>query len=388
MRNIIGILAKAQPGTLVLLDELGAGTDPTEGSALARAVLETLLERGCAFVATTHHGELKVFAHNDPRLRNASVEFDLESLSPTYKLTIGLPGQSNALAIAGRLGLDASVLEQAQAQLAPGHFELEEMLDEIRRERELAGDARRREEMAREESEDLRLALAERRDRIEQERLEILSAAQREAEDTLARLHREVERLRTKQLSSGFDAVAASRTLRELDAEAAKLKQAAKPRRLPREEATVSRTLAPGDRVQVRDIPQVGEALGEVGEDGRVDVQFGALRMKVSVDRIQRVEAATGRAQVVIPEPARASVSSEIDLRGRRAEDALLQFETYVDEAFRAGLPYVRIIHGKGTGALRAAIREALAGHPLVRRFESGAQNEGGDGVTVAVLAG
>jgi DNA mismatch repair protein MutS2 len=108
MRNIIGILAKAQPGTLVLLDELGAGTDPTEGSALARAVLETLLERGCAFVATTHHGELKVFAHNDPRLRNASVEFDLESLSPTYKLTIGLPGQSNALAIAGRLGLEAT----------------------------------------------------------------------------------------------------------------------------------------------------------------------------------------------------------------------------------------------------------------------------------------
>jgi len=141
--------------------------------------------------------------------------------------------------------------------------------------------------------------------------------------------------------------------------------------------------------VHVRDIPQVGEALSAVGEDGRVEVQFGSLRMKVSVDRIAKVEPRAGTAPVVMPQSAlRPHVPMDLDLRGQRAEEALSNFETYLDDAFRAGLPFVRIIHGKGTGALRAAIREALHGHPLVRKYESAAPNEGGEGVTVAVLAG
>jgi DNA mismatch repair protein MutS2 len=147
------------------------------------------------------------------------------------------------------------------------------------------------------------------------------------------------------------------------------------------------RELGPGDIVHVRDIPQTGEALSGVGEDGRVEVQFGSLRMKVFVDRIDRVEGRPGSAPVSLP-IARPGVPMDLDLRGQRADEALISFESYVDDAFRAGLPFVRIIHGKGTGALRAAIREALAGHPLVRRFESAPQNEGGEGVTVAVLAG
>jgi DNA mismatch repair protein MutS2 len=148
----------------------------------------------------------------------------------------------------------------------------------------------------------------------------------------------------------------------------------------------VPREIAPGDTIHVRDIPQAGEALSAVGEDGRVEVQFGSLRMKVSVERIDRVETPAGSAPVVLP--AGPQVPIELDLRGQRAEEALLRFETYVDDAFRAGLPFVRIIHGKGTGALRAAIREALSGHPLVRRYETAAANEGGEGVTIAVLAG
>src|SRR5690606_11761195 len=137
---------------LILLDELGAGTDPAEGAAIARAVLETMLDRGCTLVATTHHGELKVLAHNAPRLRNASVEFNLEPLSPTYHLTIGLPGQSNALAIARRLGLPEEVLDRASAQLAPEHFELEALLGEIRAERAAAAEARKLQEEARGEA--------------------------------------------------------------------------------------------------------------------------------------------------------------------------------------------------------------------------------------------
>jgi len=388
MRNIIAILAKAEPGTLVLLDELGAGTDPAEGAALARAVLETLLERGCTLVATTHHGELKVFAHNDPRLRNASVEFNIETLSPTYHLTVGLPGQSNALAIARRLGLNDDILQRASDQLAPEHFEFETLLGEIRSERAAAAEARQGEEAARREAEDLRVALAERRDTIEQERAGILAAAQREAEDTLASFRREVDGLKRRATAREFDAQAADATLKDLDEQLGKLSAAAKPRRSSPPAAVVfRREVLPGDVIHVRDIPQLGEALSEVGDDGRVEVQFGSLRMKVSVDRIDRIEQA-GPSGDKIAVPTGPPVSVELDLRGQRAEAALEEFESYLDSAFRAGLPFVRIIHGKGTGALRAAIREALAGHPLVRRFESAQPQDGGDGVTIALLAG
>ena len=389
MRNVITILAQAAPGTLVLLDELGAGTDPTEGAALARAILETLLERGCKLVATTHHGELKAFAHNDPRLRNASVEFDLETLSPTYHLTIGLPGQSNAIAIAQRLGLEASVLEKAEAQLTPEHFELEQLLAEIRDERLAAEAARRREELATREAEDLRVALAERRDRIEQERSSILQAAHREAEDAVAAARRELDDMRRRAANRDFDTRAAEDTLKRLDKDMEQLAVRAKPKRQEIARPALHREVQAGDTIHVRDIPQVGEALSSVGEDGRVEVQFGSLRMKVSVDRIDRLEfpaASDGGTPTFVP--LGPPVSMELDLRGRRAEDALEQFESYLDGAFRAGLPFVRIIHGKGTGALRAAIREALTGHPLVRSFESAAPNEGGEGVTIALLAG
>ena len=387
MRNITAILAKAQPGTLVLLDELGAGTDPTEGAALARAVIEALLERGCTIAATTHHGELKAFAHNDPRLRNASVEFDVETLIPTYHLTIGLPGQSNALAIAQRLGLEQSVLERAREQLSPEHFELEQLLGEIREERIAAGEARRREELARRESEELRLALAERRDRIEQERSEILGAAHREAEDALAATRRELDQVKRLSARRDFDAQAADDTLKKLDADLGRLRARSRLQRQPLAPvAAVSREIESGDIVHVRDIPQQGEALSGVGDDGKVEVQFGSLRMKVSVDRIDRAQAKAGAEKIILPPGP--PVSIELDLRGKRAEEALLEFETYVDDAFRAGLPFVRIIHGKGTGALRAAVRDALRGHPLVRRYEAAAQNEGGEGVTIAVLAG
>jgi DNA mismatch repair protein MutS2 len=387
MRNIRAILDQAAPRTLVLLDELGAGTDPTEGAALAQAIIETLIERGCTVVATTHHGELKAFAHNDPRLRNASVEFDVETLSPTYHLTIGLPGQSNALAIARRLGIAPEVLDRAAARVAPGHHEMERLLEEIRHERIAAAEARAGEEAARREAEGLRLALAERRDRIEQERAEILAAAHRQAEDELAAIRRQLDSLRRRAARRDFDAQAATDTLKGLEASIARLGQRARPVRTPAEAPPTVRGLRPGDRVHVRDIPQEGEALSTIGEDGRVEVQFGAIRMKVSVDRIDRVLPPAGSDRVTLPER-RPSVPLELDLRGKRADEALIAFEGYLDDAFRAGLPFVRIIHGKGTGALRAAVREALAGHPLVRRFETAQPQDGGEGVTIAVLAG
>ena len=391
MRNVIAILAKAEPGTLVLLDELGAGTDPTEGAALARAVLETLLERGCTIVATTHHGELKAFAHSDPRLRNASVEFDLESLSPTYHLVIGLPGQSNAIAIAQRLGLESEVIERAQQQLSPEHFEFEQLLEEIRQEHAAAAEAREGEQRSRREAEELRLALAERREIIEHERSSILEAAQREAEDVVAAARRDLDQMKRHAANRDFDLRSAEETLRRMDSDLGRLAARARPQRpVEPSRPSTSREVSPGDKVHVRDIPQVGEALSGVGEDGRVEVQFGSLRMKVSVERIDRIERSAtseGRTEKVIV-PTGPPVAMELDLRGQRAEEAIERTEVYLDNAFRAGMPFVRIIHGKGTGALRAAIREQLAHHPLVRRVEPAAPNEGGEGVTIALLAG
>lgn len=389
MRTVTSILAHARPRTLVLLDELGAGTDPAEGSALARAIVEELLDRGCTVVATTHHGELKVFAHNDPRLRNASVEFDLETLSPTYHLTIGLPGQSNAIAIAERLGLEEGVLARARSQVAPGHVELERLLAEIRAERAYLAAARRQEEAAAREAEDIRLSLARGRDDIERERANVIAGARREAEDELTVIRRELDALRRRSALRGFDPAAADGTLRELDARIARLKQRSMPQR-PEAPLQPLQAIVPGARLFVRDIPQPGEALGEVGEDGKVEAQFGSLRMKVGVERIERVETPAGAivTQTAVRIPAIPQVGIQLDLRGQRAEEALGHVEAYLDDAFRSGLPFVRIIHGKGTGALRAAVRDVLAQHPLVRRYEPAAPNEGGDGVTIAVLAG
>jgi DNA mismatch repair protein MutS2 len=391
MRNVIGILEKAGPRTLVLLDELGAGTDPTEGAALARAVLETLLDRGCTVIATTHHGELKAFANSDPRLRNASAEFDLETLSPTYRLTLGLPGQSNALAIARRLGLRDDVLHRAEAQLAPEHFEFEQLLEQVREERDAAATARQETDEAHRESQALRAQLAARREEIEEERAAILEDAQREAEDAVAAARRELEGLRRQVAHRDFDLHAAEATLRRMDAGLANVSRKARVARPPAPEfASPRQEVEAGDRIHVRDIPQVGEALSGVGEDGRVDVQFGSIRMKVSVDRIDRIEMPGGQGEQApkVLVPTGPPVNVELDLRGKRAEEALESFESYLDGAFRAGLPFVRIIHGKGTGVLRAAIREALRGHPLVREYESAPANEGGDGVTIAMLAG
>lgn len=387
MKNIIAILEAAGPTTLVLLDELGAGTDPTEGASLARAILETLLERGCRVVATTHHGELKAFAHEHPQIENASVEFDLETLSPTYHLTVGLPGQSNALAIARRLGLGEDVVERAERRLGEGHFELEGMLDEIRRERAAAGDARRGEVLARQEAEEIRADLARRRDQIESERVEILERATRDAEDYLAKVRSELDRLKRREARTPATADA-EETLATLDRELARLKVAARPQRAAHAERLQLQAISPGARIHVRDIPQAGEALGEVGEDGRVEAQFGALRMKVSIDRIERVEPPAAAAPLRSPPPAAVHVPSELDLRGMRADEALERCDAYLDDAYSAGLPFVRIIHGRGTGALRAVIRESLANHPLVRRYESGPADAGGDGVTIATLVG
>lgn len=393
--NIIHILKKADRYSLVILDELGAGTDPQEGAALARALLTHLLERGITTLVTTHHPELKAFAHSKPGVINASVEFDLETLQPTFYLTIGLPGRSNALAIAQRLGMPETIITAARQDLDPHELHAESLLDEIQRQLTLAQKARAAAEEMRHEIETLRAELSQRLDRIEDERRKILEQARAEAEERLSALHTELEELR-RSLAKARQPLEALQAI-EHQVEALKEFYTAPTEREYAESVfhPTTRPVRLGDRVRLRSLNSQG-VVTAVGED-EVEIQIGALRVRTRHSELEHihgdaessspVRSKTRKvesdlsAPMIVPSP-----GMEIDLRGQRTDEALEALERYLDAAFLAGLPFVRVIHGKGTGRLRQAVRESLGGHPHVASFEPGGEKEGGDGVTVAKL--
>jgi DNA mismatch repair protein MutS2 len=398
MRTIIAILAEAGPRSLVLLDELGAGTDPTEGAALARGIVEELQGRGASVIATTHHGELKLFAHSTPGVTNASVEFDPETFAPTYRLSIGTPGRSNAIAIARRLGMPPAVIERAQGQIAPEQREVERLLEELQRERDAAAAAAQRDRLAAREAEEIRAQLARRLDEVEESREELLAQARQELEDELEaareRLREANRRLRAQPAAVPAPGpppepvVEAQEAIAAAEAQLKRLR----PRRSRRrtEPGPAVDDVQPGDQVWLRGLAQPGEALSRVDARGELDVQFGALRTRVKASQIARVvrsHPAAGSVQVRVTQAPAAPTGISIEVRGQRVEEALPAVETFVENAFRAGLPFVRIVHGKGTGTLRRVVQEQLARNPLVSSFETAEQNEGGEGVTVAHLA-
>jgi DNA mismatch repair protein MutS2 len=394
--NIIGILGKADRFSLVILDELGAGTDPQEGAALARALLSHLLERSITTLVTTHHPELKAYAHSTPGVTNASVEFDLASLQPTYHLTIGLPGRSNALAIAERLGLPKAIVAGARSEIDPTELRAEDLLDEIHRQRDLARHAREDAERIRQEISDLRSDLVNRLEQIEDERLAILEEARQEAETKVRQLEEDLDALRRALVLARqpLDALEA------VEIKAAVLTESHQEpiERLPLkdEEILLDRPIRLGDKVRLRSLNTKG-LVTSLGED-ELEIQVGNLRVRTRYSEVEAIE--NGSKSTPDGEQQKEIISSgqvdsnlnapspgiELDLRGLRADDALDQVERYLDAAYLAGLPFVRIIHGKGTGKLRQSVREALQSHPHIKSFEAGAANEGGDGVTVAKL--
>ncbi|MEX2225972.1 MAG: endonuclease MutS2 [Dehalococcoidia bacterium] len=395
MTNIISILDTAGPKSLVLLDELAAGTDPTEGSALARSILGELLELRALAIATTHHGELKAFAHATEGVINASVEFNVESLSPTYRLSIGLPGRSNALEIAQRLGMPREIIEDARGSIAPEQRHVEEMLSDIHREREHAASSRRSEEIARREAEEIRERLEARLDDVEDERERILREAREEA-------GREIEQARARLAEAERDIekhklVEAAAKLKQAADEAAKAAERAH-RRRPRREPRVAKvpagpppeSIREGDLVWIRGMDRFGEALSEPDAKGELQVRLGPLRSRIKlsqVERVQRPAPSKAHGAVTITAPAPVDVPVELDLRGHTVDEAMPLVERYMDDAFRAGLPWTRIIHGKGTGTLRRQVRDFLAKHPLVKSYEEARLEEGGEGVTIAHMA-
>ena len=397
MTNIVDILSRADGDSLVLLDELGAGTDPAEGSALARAILSHLLEKRATVIATTHYSELKAFAHLTPGLQNASVEFDVNTLSPTYKLSIGLPGRSNALAVATRLGLSREIVRTAKGLMDPRKVEVEALLGRIREERQAAIAARQSAEAAAEDARKLQARLSEAWRQIEAERRRVLAAAREQAESELESVRRRLAHalalaqagaLAREQLQQA--ARETQEAQRELDA----LPRVVEPVvQAPQAADEEPEGIAAGRSVWIDSLQQHGEILSPPDARGEVEVQLGALKTRV---RVSDVRPARRGERVVLSRPAapqpalqitRDAPPMEVDLRGMRAEEALEVLDKYVHDAYLGGLPFVRVIHGKGTGVLRQVVREHLGRHALVRSLQSAEAREGGEGATVAKLA-
>jgi len=389
MGHIIDILHRADSGSLVLLDELGAGTDPLEGAALAQAIIGALIEQGCLVMCSSHHPRLKVFAFNTPGVQNASVDFDPKTLSPTYQVTIGLPGRSNALAIAKRLGLAEKIIEQAHSFVSAEDLRADALLAGIKEANEAAakarGEAEERRARVQEMENELRVRLAD----IDQARREILDQAREEGLRKIEELCTEIEHLRTSLIQQGMSPQSlqeASAALDRLHEEMAPQPQVSNVPAEPSQRVGVD-DLKVGDIVYVRSLAQTGEVLNVSTTDA--DILVGGLRLRTGLDELefrshrQQREPSQTRS-VKIPQVE--SPGIELHLRGLRAEEVAPRLEKYLDTAYLAGLPWVHVIHGKGRGVLKEVVRSMLVDHPLVRSFRPGNLAEGDGGVTVVQL--
>ena len=403
MRSIVRIAAAAGPGTLVLLDELGAGTDPTEGSALAQALLDHFLRSGALIAATTHYAELKVYAHVTAGARNASVEFDLETLSPTFHLRIGLPGGSQAFAIAERLGLPADIVAAARSRLTEGQVAFEETLASIREADALAREALDRARAAEVRAAAERRAAEDERRRARRERDEAVRAARLEAEKIVADLRADVRGVRRRLERETVTAPA-------LDADVGRAEELlgrltpAEPDRAAAQPGARAVSWRVGARARSRSQGWEGRVVALERGGRRASVEVGGVRVRVETDDLEPAIAGPGegsgsrRGAAATRNPEAASgltalrlerartIASSLDVRGARVEEALELVDRYLGDAALAGLDRVTIIHGLGTGALRDAIRAAATAHPLVRSIRPGERGEGGDGATVVGL--
>ncbi len=395
--NIIRILKQIDERSLVILDELGAGTDPQEGAALARAILQHLLEVGCTTLIATHYPELKTFAHSTEGVVNASLEFDIKTLRPTYRLEIGLPGRSNALLIAQRLGLPQPIIESAKAEIHPDDLRADKLLDDIRKERNRTSREREKLEKARARLEAQTRELEQRLEKIEDERREVLAKARAEGELEVAILKKNIESLKAqlKKAKQPLEALKAIEEKVEVIEEKVEQPIERKSGQLP---VTSNQLLKLGERVTVSTLNAEGvvTALGE----SDAEVQIGSLRVRARLSELVRKSSEAVISEQLSVESIKPQVSSsrsqvsspkspglELNLRGKLVDEGLEELERYLEKAYSAGLLFVRIVHGKGTGKMRDAVRNALKSSPYVASFEEPKETEGGAGVTVAKMA-
>lgn len=389
MVNIVGILEQVNENSLVLFDELGAGTDPQEGAALAMSILDDVHRTNARVLATTHYPELKAYGYNREGVMNASVEFDIETLSPTYKLLIGVPGRSNAFEISKRLGLPDHIIGQAKSEMTAEHNEVDTMIASLEQSKKRAEEELSETESIRKEAEKLHkelqqqiIELNSKKDKMleeaEQQAAEKVKAAMKEAEDI-------IHELRTiKEEHKSFKDHELINAKKRLEGAMPAFEKSKKPEK-PK---TQKRDFKPGDEVKVLTFGQKGTLLEKTGGN-EWNVQIGILKMKVKEKDLEFIKSA--------PEPKKEKmitavkgkdyhVSLELDLRGERYENALSRVEKYLDDAVLAGYPRVSIIHGKGTGALRKGVQDLLKNHRSVKSSRFGEAGEGGSGVTVVEL--
>jgi DNA mismatch repair protein MutS2 len=395
--RIVGMLRDADSCSLILLDELGAGTDPQEGAAIARALLDFLRERGAYVVATTHYPELKSYAEATPRVQNASVEFDIQTLSPTYRLMIGTPGRSNALLIAERLGMPREVLDSARAYVSPQTRETEAMLDQIARERAVAEDARARALKEAAEAATLKIRARGLLREAEKTHRDVWANAQEAADQELADLRREAHRVRlqlqaARSAGSGMseaarEAIDAALSLPRVEAPASPVP--AEPPETPEEVAAEAASVVTGAEVMVPRLGLPGRVMSVRDDTVEVEVLGRRVRMPLSeLEGAKRPTSAEQRAAQPerLPTLAMASprgdVPYQLDLRGKRRDEALERLEEYLEDASLVGMPEARIVHGKGTGAIRQAVRDTLRRSQYVARFAPEPDPSGGDGAT------
>jgi len=393
MTNLIGMLSQVSPRSLVLLDELGAGTDPAEGSALAIAILEHLHRIGCRIVATTHYSELKAYAYNRAGLINASMEFDVATLRPTYRLLVGVPGRSNAFAIAERLGLPKEIIDHARGEVGEEELKVDSMIASLERDRRSAESERQAAERMRRDADELSRRLEEERFRFQEQKAKLLEEAREEARQTVARAKREAEQIISELRKLAMEEGASVKEHKLIEARRKLDEAVPDPVEKPRRPAAGKPAkIEPGDEVKVLSLGgQKGHVLELAG--GEALVQLGILKTKVSVADLELVQNRPPAAAARPAGPAATvkrtrddRVPTELDLRGATLDEALLEADRFLDEAFLANLHTVYLIHGKGTGALRAGIQEFLRKHKHVKSYRLGNHGEGGAGVTVAEL--
>ncbi|TJX13028.1 endonuclease MutS2 [Tissierella creatinini] len=395
MVNIVDILNSIGDNSLVLFDELGAGTDPTEGAALAMSILDNLLRRDIRTIATTHYSQLKLYALTTQGVRNASVEFDVETLSPTYKLLIGVPGKSNAFEISKRLGLQDYIIDYARNLISKENIEFEDVLQAMDRDRRQLEDDKAEAARLKQEIESLKNSLSMEKDKTKDMREKILQKSKEEARDLLRNAKEDAD-LILGELRSITDSIEkdkfkqiqeAREMLKEkLDkAESSVTKDV-----LNKKSSKIPKNLKVGETVEVLSLNGVGTVISVPDEKGNVELQVGIMKVNVHISNLRRSETSenekgTFKSKKMVSNKSKA-IKNEIDLRGRNIEEANLEIDKYLDDSYIAGLNEVYIIHGKGTGALRDGIKSYLRGHKHVKTFRVGKYGEGGDGVTVVEI--
>ena len=401
MKNIVGIIEKADSETLVLLDELGAGTDPTEGAALAIAILDRLRRRGVSVLATTHYNELKKYALSTEGVRNASMEFDVETLSPTYRLIMGIPGKSNAFKISKKLGLDPDIIDRAGDLIERGDMEFEDVIGSIAEDRKKA-------EFDRIEAESL-LAKARAKDEylsdkensLVRRQEEILNKAREEARDIIREAKetsKEIQKELQKELKNLRKSGALGDVEDRLNRNKGRLRElenkfAARTVKQINSDPVSAEDIKIGDRVKVLSLDQNGEVQTLPDDRGDLLVLVGSMKINVNLEDLMlinegkdRKKPAKTKAKVSVKGSKSMTVSPSINVQGENLVDALMDVEKYLDDVYLAGLEKVTIIHGRGEGILKQGIRDMLRKHKFVASAKAGVYNEGGEGVTIVTM--